>query len=255
MEIAHQNAGYATENKYDIVENPLQPRLLKENGDQKDSVHIRTRETAASTSSQGSLRNTSVGLFNPLAKDFNPYYQFRRISCAIKVGDCRLVGDPFIPKDAAYVVFSADARQKDMPCIRLEINFNQASEHVSSLSAKPFVTVRWYPGRMIGHLDYRRVVLSPGDCNGDTEVIKLCPQGGPMESLFRMTWVSKRPMLHKEKTQKSNFLAPAYRSILGVLKNRPQPKEVTIWFLSPWHFDGTNLQDLVLSYSGQGFMQ
>lgn len=47
----HQTARYTTEQRYEIVEKPLEADPLTDDVDQKDSVHILTKEVAASTAS------------------------------------------------------------------------------------------------------------------------------------------------------------------------------------------------------------
>lgn len=88
--------------------------------------------------SSESPRDTPKRPLNPLATEFipkerlisnvrnNPKYM--RISCAIKVEGCEIVGNPFVPDAVAYALFSAHSRLEDRPCLRLEFDFNQVLE-------------------------------------------------------------------------------------------------------------------------------
>ena len=76
------------------------------------------------------------------------------------------------------------------------------------------------------------LVPTPAACIGDIEVIRLCPAGGPFESLFRTTWVSKFPMIRPRKDKKGNILDPDHQASPDVLADNHQPKEITIWYLN-----------------------
>lgn len=203
-------------------------------------------------------------------------------SCAFKVGNSEIFGNPFVPNDDAQALFSAYALPNAMPCLRLEIGFNQVldepydgilTSRIENGSRKAYFivnssnigpsfqrffppTVRWCTRHVID-LGYRRAVQYPGDLNDDAEVIQLCPEGPekrlehrPMERLISMTWVSTSPHVWRyndERTKK--MLAPPVRASLDALENKRQPEEITIWFLNPWGLDATDLEWLVQASS------
>ena len=242
---------------------------------ESDSTISRTTNDTDPTATSGGEGRP----FNALAKEFIPLDQrFWRIRCAIKVEGCRVFGNPFPHNDATYALFSADARPFDMPCIRLEFDFNQilkppydfsgiplskagAFAALSSVCTGPSIectefgdpfaplTLRWYRGNTIDHVCYRRVVGGLGDWLGDEEVIRLCPEGRLMERLIRMTWVSTLPMLWPKLRKVRSKIAFDVEANLCALLGQDQPREISIWFLNPWGLDATNLQELADSYS------
>ena len=216
---------------------------------------------------------------NPLAKEFIPKEhlisnerirpKYTRISCAIKVEGCEIVGKPFVPDATAPALFSAHARPGDKPCLRLDFDFYQILEQpfdtrliphfvpsrISRIRLdavndgpiiEPFVplTVRWYAGH-VKLLGYGRAVEPPGDLDGDAEVIQLCPEDRLMERLIRMAWVSTSPALWPYNERSKESLFPDLRANLDALKEKNQSKEITIWFRNPGGLDATTLQELV----------
>ena len=229
--------------------------------------------------SSESPRYTPKSPLDPLAEKFIPKEclisierirpKYMRISCAIKVEGCRIVGNPFVPDATAYALFSAHARPEDKPCLRLDFDFNQIlgqsfDERViphflaSRISRfrldavndgpiiEPFVplAVKWYAGH-VKHLGYGRAVQPPGDLDGDAEVIQWCPEDGLMERLIRMTWVSTSPSLWPYNERSKESLFPDLRANLDTLKEKIHSKKITIWFLNPGGLDATTLQELV----------
>lgn len=229
--------------------------------------------------SSESLRDTPSTPLNPLAKEFVPkerlisneriHPNYMRISCAIKVEGCGIVGNPFVPDAVAPALFFAHARPEDRPCLRVDFDFNQVLEQpfderviprfLATRLSRPrryavndgpvieqFVplTVKWYAGH-VKHLGYGRAVQPPGDLDGDAEVIQMCPTDGLMERLVRMTWVSKSPLVWPHNHRTREWLFGDVQANLDTLKEKIHPKRITIWFLNPGGLDATTLQELV----------
>lgn len=259
-------------------------RQLTEGKDREESVNTRVNVWIDSLEF---FPVFPVRALSPLARDCSPNEQSIsipsnvqvhqrpiRISCAIKVDGCEMIGNPFVANSAAFALFSANPRPDDSPCLRLGFDSMQvlrqpfdelvfprsirgsvfAHSLINALDLGPFFqhfkppTVRWY-AEHVKHLDYRRAVEPPGDRNGDAEVIQLCPGDTLRECLIRMTWVSTSPYLWGYNEATEVMFVPHIRANLWALKDKHQSKEITIWFLNPWDHDATHLHELVQSLS------